>query len=131
MEYITHRRFKRNAICGEVNLPFGTLCEERDGVIFRGELPLCFSGSENAHQYFSRDDDGNGVERGKLTQAIQKNLAKRDSGYQARWDKVWDDRVCQKYKRTDSEDFWLWGHAFFNADISDLRYIANLVGVTN
>ena len=60
--------------------------------------------------------------------SIKAKLEKRDAGYQARWDKVWDDDLCQKYRRPEHEDWWLWNHAFFNAPIPDLRHIAGLVG---
>ena len=128
MNYIVHRRFKDKAICGDVNIPAMTEVEEVDGVILYDGKPICFVASENAHQYFARNDDGNGMLRGKLTQAIQKTLSKRDENYQARWDKVWEDKVCQPYKRVEYEDFWLWNHAWFNAPIEDLRHIAQLVG---
>lgn len=129
MQYITHRRFKDRAICGEVNISALTACEVKGNTIYFKDKPICYITSENAHQYFARNDDKNGVERGKLTQAIQHKLAKRDGVYQERWDKIWEDKLCQKYKRKEHEDFWLWNHNFFNAEIEDLRYIAKLVGV--
>lgn len=129
MQYITHKRFKDNAICGQVNIPALSVCEKNGNTIYFDGKPVCFVTSENAHQYFARNDDGQGVERGKLTQEIQRRLAKRDGDYQARWDKVWEDKTCQKYKREEYDDFWLWNHEFFNANIEDLRYIAELIGV--
>ena len=126
--YITHRRFKQKALCGDVNIPAMTACEVEDGVIFCNARPICAVTSENAHQYFSINTDGNGMERGNLTQAIQKRLAKLDAQHQDRWDKVWEDPICKQYKRTDHADFWLWNHEFFDAPIEDLRHIADLVG---
>lgn len=128
MNYIVHKRFKGKAICGEVNLPALTICEEVDGFLYHNGRQLCTATSENAHQHFARNDDNAGFRRGKLTQEIQKVLGKRDSGYQERWDKVWDDPTCQPYKRQEFADFWLWNHDFFNADIDTLRHIAKLVG---
>ena len=129
MKYIVHRRFKDKAICGDVNLPATTVCEENNGYIFYDGKMLCAAMSENAHQFFARDDDGAGMLRGKLTQAIQKTLAKRDANYQSRWDKVWDDPVCQSYKRIEDDNFWLWNHDFFNANIDTLQHIARLIGI--
>ena len=83
--------------------------------------------SENAHQHFARNDDGKGMERGQLIRAIMGRLQKRDNEYQARWDKVWDDSLCQKYKRTEHQD-WIWNHGFYNASMDDLEHIAELVG---
>ena len=128
MQYITHRRFKDNAICGQINIPAITICESANGTIYFNGRPLVFTTSENAHQFFARNNDGQGIKRGQLTQAIQNKLAKRDSAYQSRWDKIWDDALCQRYNRKEYDDFWLWNHEFFNADIEDLKYIAKLVG---
>lgn len=128
MQYITHRRFKRTCLGGDVNLRAGTVCEEDNGVIYADGTPICRTTSLNAHQYFGRNDDGNGMLRGRLTQAILKRLNKRDKGYQARWDKVWEDPVCQPYRRIEQADYWLWNHAFYEADILTLRHIATLVG---
>lgn len=128
MKYIVHKRFKDKAICGYVNLPALTECESSNGVIIFNGKTLCCETSKNAHQHFARNDDGNGMLRGRLTQAILKTLSKRDAHYQERWDKVWDDEASQKYKRDDYEDYWLWNHDFFHASIDDLRHIAQLVG---
>lgn len=129
MRYIVHRRFKDMAICGEVNLPAMTECE-CDGIIIRyNDQDICFARSENAHQYFAVNEDDMGLVRGRLTQAIQKTLAKRDENYQARWDKVWEDEACRPYKRKEYDDYWLWNHDFFCADVDVLKHIADLVGV--
>lgn len=128
MEYVVHRRFKSKAICGEVNMPAMTKCTVNEGVIYYEEYPICNVKCENSHQYFAPNYDGNGMLRGKLTQAIQKKLAKRDEEHQARWDKIWEDHVSQKYKRTDHADYWLWNHEFFGAPIIDLEHIAGLIG---
>lgn len=128
MNYIAHKRFRDQAFCGSVNIPATAELESADGVIFyRGE-PVCLETSENAHRFFARNDDERGMERGRLTRAILKKLEKRDSRYQERWDRVWKDPVCRTYKRTDHDDYWLWNHAFFNAELDTLRHIAELVG---
>lgn len=128
MKYIVHKRFKGKAICGDVNFPAMTVCESDGAIISHMGNPICFTGSENAHQFFAVDDDGMGMQRGRLTQVIQKTLAKRDENYQVRWDRVWNDPVCAPYKREDYDDYWLWNSEFFGADIDTLRHIAALVG---
>lgn len=130
MKFITHKRFKEKAICGEVNIPAMTEVEELDNklIVYNGK-PLCYSTSQSGHEHFCRNNDEQGLKRGKLTTEIQKKLNKRDDDYQKRWDKVWEDSICQKYKRPEHKDHWLWNHDFFNADIFDLKYIAKLVGV--
>lgn len=128
MDYITIKRARINSISGSVNLPYDTAVQCQGGFLSIDGKPLCGDHSQNAYEFFARDDDGNGLLRGKLTQAIQKTLAKQDKDHQARWDKVWADQICQKYKRSEHTDYWLWNHDFFNAEITDLRHIANLIG---
>lgn len=127
-EYIITKRARILTLSGNVNLPYGTILIENDGYIFHNGKVLFRSTSENAYQYTARNDDGNGKERGALINAIKAKLEKRDADYRLRWDKVWEDAVCQSYKRADHEDYWLWNHEFYNAPIDDLRYIAELVG---
>ena len=126
--YIANRRAKFDSISGYVNIPYGTQLEADDKYIYFSGMPICAVTSKNAHEYFSQNDDGNGVRRGNLVRAIKNTLERRDSNYQNRWDKVWEDTLCQKYKKPEHEDYWLWNHDFYNADIEDLKYIANLIG---
>lgn len=128
MKYVVHKRYKGKAICGEVNLPATTECESDGSFIIYDSKAICYETSRCAHQFFAANYDGMGMVRGKLTQAIQNKLAERDTHYQERWNKVWKDGICQKYKRADYDDYWLWSHDFFNADIHSLRHIAKLVG---
>ena len=132
MKYIAHKRLKGNVGCGFVNIPAMTEVECEGGIIIYNNGIVCCEDCETAHQFFTRNDDGHGMERGKLTQAIMKALAQRnsrdDKAYQERWDKVWNDPACQPYKRENDDEYWLWNHAFFNADIDVLRHIAELVG---
>lgn len=125
--YIVYKRFKSKAWCGDINIPAMAECVAIDNVIVYNNLPICYTTSENAHQHFARNDDEQGMKRGKLISSIQKKLAKRDDNYQKRWDKIWEDPICQKFKREQHEDHWLWNHDFFNAHIFDLNYIANLI----
>ena len=128
MKYIVHKRFKGNTMSGYINLPALTECEGKYGFIIYNGNALCYDTSEDAYQHFASNSDGMGELRGHLTQNIQKKLAKRDQNYQARWDKVLGDELCQKYGRQDDEDQWLWNYDFFNASINELQYIAHLVG---
>lgn len=113
--YIVKKRMRLEGIGGRVNLPYGTRLEAVDGVIIHKGAAVCAVTSRNAHLHLARDDDGQGRER-------------RDKGYQDRWDLVWEDPVCQKYRHPEHEDFFLWGHAFFEAPVEDLRHIADLIG---
>lgn len=127
MKYIVHKRFKEKAICGNVNIPALTECEERGQIIYYNGQPLCVITSENAHEFFAINEDNNGLARGKLISNIVSLLRKKDNNQQNRWDKIWDDKLCQKYKRPEHPDHWLWNHEFYNADLCDLEYIENLI----
>lgn len=155
MKYITTRRFRGKTMSGIVNLPYGTECELRGETIYHGGKPLCFATSENAHQYFSRNDDGQGERRGKLVREIMgrlklpevrhkpnpkyplaeyhmtaKESAKRNAARKARaeaWGRVWDEPAIRKYKRVEFADYWLFNHDFYNAPIADLEHILKIV----
>lgn len=160
MNYIVTKRFKGKSLCGNVNLAYGTECEERGNTIYCDGKPLCFATSENAHQYFSRNDDGQGERRGALVREIMgrltlpkvrhkpdpeyplaeyhmtdKESAKRKAARKARneaWGRVWDAPSIRKYKRVEFADYWLFNHDFYNAPVEDLEYILKIVkGETN
>ena len=160
MKYIVTKRFKGKTICGNVNLAYGTECEEKNNTIYHDGKPLCFVTSENAHNYFSRNDDGQGERRGELVREIMgrlklpkvrhkpdpkyplaeyhmtaKESAKREAARKKRneaWGRVWDEPSIRKYKRVEFADYWLFNHDFYNAPIADLEYILKIVkGETN
>lgn len=127
MEYIVYNELTAKVICGDVHLDRGEVATEKAGLIkYRGK-PICFNTSEIAHQHFSRNDDGNGLERGDLILSIFEALKPGAEDYEEKWAKVYDDEVCQKYRREEFAENWLWNHAFYNAPIEDLDYILNLV----
>ncbi len=127
MRYITTNRFKKKSISGDVNIPYGTELMEKDKILYLEEKPICSIYSQNAYDYFSINDDNNGLERGKLIKQIINKLSKKDKNYQKRWDKIWDDKICQKYKKDIESNYWLWNFYFYNAEIESLRYILNLI----
>ena len=126
--YVCRKRARFKAICGQVNIPYGTTLNGQGGFLILNDLPVCSATSQNAYDYFSQDDDGHGLERGGLVAAILARLEKRDADHQRRWDKVWENPLCLRYKRPDCEDFFIWGYDFYNAPIDDLKAIAEIVG---
>lgn len=52
MDYITYKRFKGKSISGEVNIPFGTVLQERGGFLYLGEKQICCVASENGWNHF-------------------------------------------------------------------------------
>lgn len=126
--YLCRKRARFDGISGQANIPYGTALICQDGFLMHQNKPLCGITSQNAYDFFSQNDDGMGRERGDLVGRILSRLQKRDSGYQARWNKVWEDARCQKYKRPEHEDHWIWNFDFYNGPVEDLRHIAGLIG---
>lgn len=126
--YLCRKRARFDGISGQVNIPYGTALICQDGFLMHQNKPLCGITSQNAYDFFSQNDDGMGRERGDLVGRILSRLQKRDSGYQARWNKVWEDARCQKYKRPEHKDHWIWNFDFYNGPVEDLRHIAGLIG---
>ena len=125
--YIVRRRARFLAICGPVNLPYGTEVSSDGAFLTVNGEKLCSITSQNAYDFFSRNDDGHGLERGKLVQDIRSTLERRDAKYQSRWDRLWADEGANKLRRTEHEDYWLWSFAFYNADVNELRRIRRLL----
>ena len=125
--YIVRRRARFLAICGPVNLPYGTEVSSDGAFLTVNGEKLCSITSQNAYDFFSRNDDGMGLERGKLVHDIRSTLERRDAKYQSRWDRLWADEGANKLRRTDHEDYWLWSYAFYNADVNELRRIRRLL----
>ena len=125
--YIVRRRARFLSICGPVNLPYGTEVSSDGAFLTVNGEKLCSITSQNAYDFFSRNDDGFGKERGKLVHDIMCTLERRDAKYQSRWDRLWADEGANKLRRTDHEDHWLWSFAFYNADVNELRRICQLL----
>jgi hypothetical protein len=87
--------------------------------------------SQNAYDYFSCDDDRNGLKRGELVKDIKRRLERKDENHQARWDKLWEDDRALKLKSPTHADFWVWGFDFYNAPISELEHILSLIKEVN
>lgn len=146
MQYIAHRRFRGIALNKRrINIPFGSECESSNGILYYNGAQLMTERSENCYQYFARNDDGNGLRRGKLTQEILKLLrplsypgevlpqwqvnaiANNRAFLQRTWDRIWGNLRLRKFKRIEFADHWTWNHDFYNAAISDLEYILNII----
>ena len=133
MTYITTKRFKRKGIDGAFNIPYGTELEGRDGYLWYNNKRICADHSAVMREYFTQNEDGLGLKRCIITKKIidamlmQEGESKED--WQKRWDVLWDDTICNKYRKDASETTFLWGIEFFNAPLLDLYHIANLANV--
>lgn len=127
MDYICYKRFRGHGIDGDVNIRRGAELEELEGDIAFGSKIVCKNTSQNAFEYFARNDDEQGLQRGDLIMEIKKTLSKRDNKHQARWDKLWADDKANQLRRQEFEDFWCWGFQFYNASIEDLQHVKGLI----
>ena len=124
MLFISIKPFKRYGIDKFFDIPLGSRLDKRaDEALYFHNFKVCFARSSAAHEYFARDDDGQGLLRGALSHSIIHSLSINPD----LWQIVWNDSICQNYRRIEHFDFWLWSDDFFNAPISDLQYIFNLL----
>ena len=123
--YIVRRRARFQGLGGPVNLPYGTALECREGFLFWKSKKLCAATSQRVKDYFVQDDGGLGKIRGDLVNLI---LARKGKAA-GRWEKIWADPLCKRYKHPKHKEQWLWNEGFYNAPVEDLQYIARLVGV--
>ena len=65
--YIVKKRARFNAICGQVNIPYGTKVEASDGFLLLNGERLCATVSQNGLDFFAQNDDGNGAVHGGHT----------------------------------------------------------------
>lgn len=127
MNYVCVKRYKGQAIDGRVNIPRGTRLEAVNDFLVLVQTTICKQTSQVAYDYFARDDDQRGLERGDLIAKIQRKLAKKDCNHQKRWDKLWADDDANKLRRQEHQDFWCWGFQFYNAEIDTLERVWQLI----
>ena len=113
MEYLVVRRFRGVCLGGRVNLPAGTACICREGVIYWGEKPVCLVASDVAHRFFAPNFDGQGWRRGQLIGQILR-LVRRD-------------KRRARYRRAEHRDTFLWSHGFYVAPVEELEHLLHLL----
>lgn len=131
MKYITHHRFKELAACGEVlNIPYGTELETVGNFIITPQgKAICYAVSENAKLHFSRNDDGHGLERGKLTYAIAYSNRKKKNGFRfSESEAEMLEREWSHFLRQDV-DMILFNEDFFAAEPEELQRLADALNI--
>ena len=134
-EYIAHERYQGKDMHGnEILIRRGKRLEKRSNTLYYEDSPVCIYRSLVGKQYFARNDDGHGLERGKLTHAI---------AYSPRYRRSDDDKSQQRF--TDAEiktlrtdwnqylkpnlDTLLFNDAFFDLPVDILKQIAASVNI--
>ena len=128
MTYIAFKGFKKKSISGNTDIKKGESLEEKNKMLYYNKKPICFTTSENGHNFFARNNDGNGLLRGELTQQILQAMPTLED---ETLDKMFEDNICMKYKRGASEEDWHWNNEFYEASILELRHIATVMGLNN
>ena len=137
-EYITHRRFKGVAVCGvKMNIPYGTkLYAAGNFIISNDKKAICSATSFNAHKYFAVNDDGKGLERGKLSHAIafgkRRTLCHTPDGHGCcRFSEDEQNMLRREWGHFLKQDFdtILFNHSFFIADVEELQKIADALKI--
>ena len=108
-------------LCGyRLNIPRGTKLIEENAVIKteKGEN-ICYTTSENAKRYFSRNEDGCGLERGEITYKIAFSQKRKEYRFSEKEIKLLIDK-WKKFIKSDC-DYILFNDDFFNANILELR----------
>ena len=124
MKYITHRRYKKTGASGkEYNFARETKLDTIGEFIAFGNEAVCNIRSQDAYEYFSRNDDDKGLERGKLTYEIAflKRKPNEDNEYRFTPEEI--EMLEDKYShwlRQDSDTI-LFNYDFFNAEVDELK----------
>ena len=95
MQYITHKRLKGNGIDGAFNLPFGTLVNENQGILYHNDRQICFAPSENGWEHF-HPNTSDGEHRHRMLTALYRWYGKNGCG---------DDFTDEKWP-TQQNGYW-------------------------
>lgn len=132
MEYIVHQRFKQKGASGkDYNFPYGTKLQTIGHYIAYNNEAVCTVTSYNADRYFARNDDGKGLERGKLTHAIafSKRMPNKEDTF--RFTPEERDMLVSEYNHflIDNGEWILFNHDFFHAEVDELKELAQKLEV--
>lgn len=134
MKYIAHKRYKGIALTRSaddkairVNLPYGTEVESAGEFIVLNGVTICRIASYVGHRFFSRNDDGQGLKRGALTEMIA--YAERDGGNGYRFSDSEQHILRRDWSKflKQFDDVILFNDNFFAADVDELQKLAEVL----
>ena len=133
MEYITHRPFHGVTEAGRLlEIPVSTVLPVLGERIAKDNASVCTVRSHIAYKFFARNDDGMGMERGKLTYAIAyaPRVRLHKDGHVFRFSEDEAALLNEKYKHfLKPVDTIIFNHDFFNADVDELTNMAEDLGI--
>lgn len=124
MKYICHRRYKKVGASGDAyNFRRETEFETIGDFIAYENKAVCSIRSADAYMYFARNDDGKGLERGRLTYAIAYSERTPNKNDKFRFTPEERDILCAEYGYFLEKDldFIVFNYDFFNAEIEELQ----------
>lgn len=128
MQYICHKRFKGKTLSKDhANIPYGTMFEAAGIFLLDSDnKPMMTTTCYNCHQHFSRNDDGQGLRRGKLAYAIA--FAPRGDKYRFSAEEI--TMLTRDYQRfLKPTETILFNDDFFNAEIAELEELAKKLNI--
>ena len=130
MEYVCHRRYQKRGANGKpYNLKVGSRFDSIGQFIAYKNAAICSIRSEDAYMHFARNDDGRGLERGRLTYEIaySDRHPNEDNGFRFTDEEA---RILMRdYSRFIRQDVdtIIFNFEFFNASIEELKEIKERV----
>ncbi len=112
-KYITKKRMRLNAICGAVNLPWGTILPVVDGFIVRGSDRICAAKSQNAKDFFwgyADDNPEEEIERQMLAAELLKLAPQEDKQALFESNNPW--RKYGRLEQIPAGFEWVWNIEF-------------------
>lgn len=134
MEYICHRAFRGMTAAREaMDIQKGERFQTIAGFIATPKAKaICRTTSEIARQHFARNDDGKGMTRGALTNAIAYAPREREhkDGHVFRFSEDEIGMLTQDYPHwLEDTDTIIFNDTFFGADVDELESLAEKLGI--
>ena len=133
MKYICYKRYKGKTLSQSyVNIPYGTEFDAIGNFLCDDGKALMATTSFNCHQHFARNDDNQGLRRGKLMYAIAyapRNM-KHANGQNFRFSEDEISMLVKDYQRfLKNTETILFNNDFFNADVPELEELAKKLNI--
>lgn len=125
MTYFTRKRFKKKCIQGNVNIPYGTVLEYKNNLLYYNNKPVCVISSQDGLDYFVGNQDNQGKVRASLIDWILDHTKQNVSRYNDIWNMIWNTKEYQILRRQDYPDRWIWYVEFNTAPIELLEKLKN------
>ena len=132
LNYVSRKRFNKNSLQGNVDIPYGTSLLCINDLLFYNKRPVCYITSQDAFDYFVTDYDNRGILRGQLLEWILLHTSQKYHSkdvYDKIWEMIWSTDSYHKFKMSQFVNRWLWSFDFYNAPIEDLQDIVDHIKI--